>query len=64
MFEYLQAYRIDQSLSLLAGSDWEITEVEGRCGFANPCYYTRVFKRMKGCTPMEFRRRSQRERGS
>lgn len=58
MFDYLLAYRIDQSLPLLAGSDWEITEVAGRCGFANPCYYTRVFKRSKGCTPMEFRRKS------
>lgn len=58
MFDYLLAYRIDQSLPLLAGSDREITEVAGRCGFANPCYYTRVFKRLKGCTPMEFRKRS------
>lgn len=63
MFDYLLAYRIDQSLPLLAGSDREITEVAGRCGFANPCYYTRVFKRIKGCTPMEFRRRSRKTRG-
>ena len=57
MFDYLLAYRIDQSLPWLAQGDREITEVAGRCGFANPCYYTRVFKRMKGCTPMEYRRR-------
>lgn len=59
MFDYLLAYRIDQSLPWLAKGDKGITEVAGRCGFSNPCYYTRVFKRIKGCTPMEFRKKCQ-----
>ena len=57
LFSYLLAYRVNQSLQLLADTDMEITEVAEKCGFANPGYYTRVFKRIREITPMNYRKK-------
>lgn len=56
MFDYLLNYRIERSLELLRQSDLDVTQIAGRVGFANPGYYSRIFKRKMGCTPLEFRK--------
>ena len=63
LFSYLMAYRVNQSLILLAESDLEITEIAEQCGFANPGYYTRVFKRYKDMTPMAYRKHCRQNAG-
>ena len=55
LFEYLLHYRIEQSLPLLSGQEESITEIAGRSGFSNPCYFAKVFKREMGCSPTEYR---------
>lgn len=57
LFSYLLAYRVNQSLILLSDTDMEITEIAEKCGFANPGYYTRVFKRIREITPMNYRKK-------
>ena len=57
LFSYLLAYRVNQSLVLLSDTDLEITEIAEKCGFANPGYYTRVFKRIREITPMGYRKK-------
>ena len=57
LFSYLLVYRVNQSLLLLADTDMEITEIAEKCGFANPGYYTRVFKRIREITPMGYRKK-------
>ena len=57
LFSYLLAYRVNQSLQLLSDTDMEITEIAEKCGFANPGYYTRVFKRIREITPMSYRKK-------
>lgn len=55
LFDYLLFYRIQQSLLLLKGDD-SITDIAGIVGFANPCYYGKIFKRYMNCSPREYRK--------
>lgn len=56
MFDYLLDYRVERSLELLRQSSLDVTQIAGRVGFANPGYYSRIFKRKIGCTPLEYRK--------
>lgn len=56
MFDYLLGYRIERSLELLKQSGLDVTQIAGQVGFANPGYYSRIFKRKMGCTPLEYRK--------
>lgn len=56
MFDYLLDYRIERSLELLRQSGLDVTQISGLVGFANPGYYSRIFKRKMGCTPLEYRK--------
>lgn len=57
LFEFLQAYRIEQSLDVLLHTDCSILEVAEKAGFSDSNYYSKVFRRIKGCTPSAFRHR-------
>lgn len=63
LFSYLMAYRVNQSLVLLSETDMEITQIAEQCGFANPGYYTRVFKKYKDMTPMAYRKHCRQNAG-
>lgn len=56
MFDYLLSYRVERSLELLRHSGLDVTQIACQVGFANPGYYSRIFKRKMGCTPLEFRK--------
>lgn len=56
MFEYLLDYRVERSLELLRQSSLDVTQIAGQVGFENPGYYSRIFKRKMGCTPLEYRK--------
>lgn len=56
MFDYLLSYRVERSLELLRQSGMDVTQIAGQVGFANPGYYSRIFKRKMGCTPLEYRK--------
>lgn len=56
MFDYLLNYRIEKSLELLRQSDFDVTQIAGQVGFSNPGYFSRIFKRKMGCTPLEYRK--------
>ncbi|MBR5509332.1 MAG: helix-turn-helix transcriptional regulator [Lachnospiraceae bacterium] len=58
MFDYLLGYRIDRSLELLRQTGMDVTQIAGQVGFANPGYFSRIFKRKMGCTPLEYRKRA------
>jgi len=51
--------RIENAVSLLENTNIKIKEIAERCGFEDPLYFTQVFKRIKGATPSEYRKRSQ-----
>ena len=56
MFEYLLNYRIERSLELLRRTQLDVTQIAGTVGFGNPGYYSRIFRRKMGCTPLEYRK--------
>jgi AraC-like DNA-binding protein len=54
--DYLNFYRIEQAAYLLDSTDLSVTEIGNRCGFCESSYFTKVFKKYKGTTPVFYRR--------
>ena len=52
---YLAQYRVKEAKKLLKTSSMNVKEIGKVCGYPTPCYFTRVFKREAGCTPLEYR---------
>ena len=55
LFGYIQEYRIERSLEYL-DSSCSITEAGLLSGFSDSNYYTKVFTKIKGCTPRQYRK--------
>lgn len=53
--EYLQKYRMNEACSLLRDCSLSISAVANSVGYADPLYFSRVFKKRKGLTPSEYR---------
>lgn len=55
-FEYLQLYRIRQSMPELLGRAGSIGEISQRHGFNGSSYYAEMFKKEMGCAPGDYRK--------
>lgn len=55
-FEYLQVYRIQQSMPELLERAGSIGEISGRHGFNGSSYYAEMFKKEMGCAPGDYRK--------
>jgi AraC-like DNA-binding protein len=53
--EYLTQVRLDAAKKLLAGTDLPVGEVAFRVGFPNQRYFSAVFRKALGTTPVGFR---------
>ena len=53
--EYRTKSRIQLAKNLLASTDLSITEIAGRCGYANASKFSKVFKRNEGILPKNWR---------
>ncbi|QHI69777.1 AraC family transcriptional regulator [Tichowtungia aerotolerans] len=49
--------RIEHAKSLLRNSELSIANIAEMCGFENQYYFSRLFKKVAGCTPSVFRRK-------
>lgn len=56
--EYLQKIRIEKSCDLLAGSKLTIREIAQQTGYDDIKFFNRVFRKMVGMTPSEYRKKS------
>ncbi len=56
--EYVNEYRIKQSLRLLEETDLPITEVCLECGYNNLGNFLREFRKYTGTTPLQYRKKS------
>jgi AraC-like DNA-binding protein len=54
--EYVLRMRVDLAMEFLTSSSMSVTEIAYASGFGSHSYFDRVFKRLKGITPLEFRR--------
>lgn len=53
--EYLTGLRIETAKALLKNRELSIKQVCLDSGYANPNYFSRIFKKWTGITPTEFR---------
>lgn len=53
--DYLIDIRIGSAIRLLVDSSQSISEICFKCGFNNISNFNRIFKKLKDCTPKEFR---------
>jgi two-component system response regulator YesN len=53
--DYLNRVRIDKAIDLLRTTDLKAYEIAGLTGFANPHYFSILFKKMIGVSPSEFK---------
>ena len=53
--EYIFAYRMRRAASLLVRSDEAVKQVSRDCGFDDPNYFTKAFRKRYGASPTEFR---------
>jgi AraC-like DNA-binding protein len=54
LFAFLQEYRIERSLEFLQDAQ-PVSAVADKAGFSDPNYYSKVFAKIKGCSPREYR---------
>ncbi|WP_342978140.1 MULTISPECIES: AraC family transcriptional regulator [unclassified Ruminococcus] len=55
LFAFLQEYRIERSLEFLQAGE-PVSTVALNTGFSDPNYYSKVFAKIKGCSPREYRK--------
>ncbi len=55
-FEQINETRVKKAAELLSDSDLTVSEVAVKCGFENLSYFTRKFKSIVGCTPIDYRK--------
>lgn len=57
--DYITVRRIEKAKELLANSKKTIADISEQCGFTDPNYFTRVFKKLEGCPPKQYRENEQ-----
>ena len=55
---YLNKYRIHVAADMLLKESDSIVSISRRCGFRSSGYFGRVFFKMLGCTPKEYRKKA------
>ncbi|RVT65593.1 helix-turn-helix transcriptional regulator [Niallia taxi] len=55
--EYLNRVRIEEASKLLTAGTEPISEISGIVGYSDHSYFCKVFKKMKGLSPSQFRRK-------
>ncbi|MBQ7065030.1 MAG: helix-turn-helix transcriptional regulator [Firmicutes bacterium] len=57
--DYINDRRIDQAIFLMNTQDQPIQEIASACGIEDLTYFTRLFRRRKGISPSEYRKKLQ-----
>ena len=52
---YQQTLRIKDTMSALVSTKQRITEIAAQVGYQDPLYFSRVFKKIVGVSPREYR---------
>lgn len=56
--EYLTRLRIDKAREMLKDPEKSIKEICSECGYSDPNYFSRIFKKSTGMTPTEYKERA------
>ena len=60
--DYINQIRVNRASALLRHSSLSIREIAEQCGFADGNYFTRIYKKVQGFTPNDYRKSAQRNR--
>jgi len=58
VLEYLEEKRMEQACNLLAYSDYSYADIADTLSYCSQSYFTKVFKKNFGITPMEYRHKN------
>jgi two-component system response regulator YesN len=53
--KYLTAIRIEKAKELLSSTEYSMREIGSMCGFSDPNYFSRSFKKNAGVTPSDYK---------
>ncbi|UVI27289.1 helix-turn-helix domain-containing protein [Paenibacillus spongiae] len=56
--QYLTSIRVKQACRLLLLTEWTLDVIAGKCGYENGFYLSRVFRKVMGVSPSEFRKQN------
>jgi len=56
--EYLTRKRVEKAKEMLKDPEKSIKEIGSECGYADPNYFSRIFKKSTGMTPTEYKERA------
>lgn len=57
LFEYINQQKIEVAKTILKDNTISIAELSDRLSFSNPSYFSAVFKKITGLTPVEYQRK-------
>jgi len=55
--EYINTRRVEKSIELLTRTDLSIEEISQKVGFASASYFSKIFKKEKGVSPLNYKKK-------
>lgn len=53
--EQIRSVRVERAIELLERSNFTVSEIADRCGFSDVFYFSKMFKKITGKSPRDFR---------
>ncbi|MDE6844273.1 MAG: response regulator [Lachnospiraceae bacterium] len=60
LIQYIKEVRLEHSIILMGDGKFTLADIAEKCGYADPNYYAKVFKKAYGWNPSEYRERMKR----
>lgn len=57
LIQYIHQQRVSRAIEALASNRLSISEIAWACGFADPGYFSRIFRKQTGMTPQAYRKK-------
>ena len=54
--QYITALRINNAINLLENTNCNVTQIASLVGYENPLYFSRIFRKIKGVSPSQYRK--------
>lgn len=54
--EFINTKRIEKSIDYLTKTDLSMEEISSKVGFSSASYYSKIFKRLKGVSPLKYKK--------